>query len=149
MFLGGLRSDFYCLPVVKRESHRIALRKAATSGKKCFFIGTDSAPHLRPYKENACACAGIFNAPYAIESYAQVFEEENALERLESFASEYGPAFYGLPPNESSIKLVRKSQVVPKIIEFNRSGSSVESIVPFHAGETLNWSISNKSNSKE
>ena len=96
----------------------------------------------------SCSCAGIFNAPYAIESYAQVFEEENALERLESFASEYGPAFYGLPLNESSIKLVRKRQMVPKIIELNSSGSSLESIVPFHAGETLNWSILNKSNSK-
>ena len=146
MFLGGLRSDFYCLPVVKRESHRIALRKAATSGKKCFFIGTDSAPHLRPYKESSCACAGIFNAPYAIESYAEVFEQENALDRLEAFTSEYGPAFYGLPLNKSSINLVRKCQVVPKTIELNRIGSSVESIVPFHAGESLNWSILNKSN---
>ena len=141
MFLGGLRSDFYCLPVVKREVHRIALRKAATSGKPCFFIGTDSAPHTRSSKENACACAGIFNAPYAIESYAKVFEEENALHRLESFVSEFGPNFYGLPLNSDSIILRRESHCVPKVIELDKNRGSGESIVPFHAGETLNWSV--------
>ena len=141
MFLGGLRSDFYCLPVVKREIHRMALRRAATSGKSCFFIGTDSAPHLRSDKESACACAGIFNAPYAIESYAEVFEEENALELLEAFSSEYGPKFYGLPLNTNLIKLIRQKQVVPNFVELGSSGSSKEPVVPFHAGETLHWSI--------
>ena len=143
MFAGGLRSDFYCLPVVKREIHRLALRKAATSGKSCFFLGTDSAPHLRAYKETACACAGIFNAPYAIESYAEIFEEENALDRLEAFASEYGPAFYGLGLNKSSITLERKKHIVPKMLELGTSGNLKESVVPFHAGETLHWSVLN------
>ena len=141
MFLGGLRSDFYCLPVIKREIHRIALRRAATSGKACFFIGTDSAPHLRSSKETSCACAGIFNAPYALESYAQVFEEENALDRLEAFCSQYGPDFYRLPLNSSSIKLKRESHLVPKFIELDSSGVMEDPVVPFHAGETLNWKV--------
>ena len=85
MFLGGLRSDFYCLPVVKREQHRLALRRAATSGDPRFFLGTDSAPHPRAGKETSCGCAGIFNAPFAIESYAQVFDDEQALDQLEGF----------------------------------------------------------------
>tara|TARA_Y100001968_G_C19446644_1_gene765741 strand:- start:78 stop:1133 length:1056 start_codon:yes stop_codon:yes gene_type:complete len=143
MFLGGFRSDFYCLPVVKREVHRRALRKAATSGKKCFFLGTDSAPHLRDSKESACACAGIFNAPYAIESYVQVFEEEGALDRLEGFCSEFGPSFYGLPLNKSSIKLIKKKNHVPNTICVNSEEIPGGSIVPFHAGEFLNWTILN------
>tara|TARA_Y100001968_G_scaffold18921_1_gene14872 strand:- start:94 stop:1218 length:1125 start_codon:yes stop_codon:yes gene_type:complete len=143
MFMGGLRSDFYCLPVVKRERHRIALRKAATSGNPCFFLGTDSAPHLRPFKENACACAGIFNAAYAIESYAKTFEEEGNLERLEAFSSEYGAEFYNLPLNQGSIQLKRKSFVVPETIVLDKEGvSPQEKVVPFHAGETLEWSVS-------
>ena len=143
MFLGGLRSDFYCLPVVKRESHRLALRKAATSGKPCFFLGTDSAPHLREAKESACACAGIFNAPFALESYAEVFDQEGLLDRLEGFCSEFGPSFYGLPLNKKSIKLIRKRNSVPNTIQLNNSGKPIDSIVPFHAGETLNWTVLN------
>ena len=143
MFLGGFRSDFYCLPVVKRETHRLALRKAATSGKPCFFLGTDSAPHLRGSKESSCACAGIFNAPFAIESYTQVFEEEGALDRLQGFCSEFGPAFYGLPLNTNFIKLVRQKNPVPNIIPINNDGISVDSLVPFHAGEVLNWTLLN------
>tara|TARA_Y100001968_G_C19362545_1_gene720630 strand:- start:113 stop:1186 length:1074 start_codon:yes stop_codon:yes gene_type:complete len=141
MFLGGLRSDFYCLPVVKRESHRIALRRAATSGKSCFFIGTDSAPHMRSDKESSCACAGIFNAPYAIESYAKVFEEENSLDHLEAFCSQYGPEFYGLPLNTGSISLIRENQVVPNLIRLGGNSPLEEFIAPFHAGETLGWSV--------
>ena len=141
MFLGGLRSDFYCLPVVKRERHRLALRKAATSGKSCFFIGTDSAPHLRQNKENSCACAGIFNAPYALESYAEVFEEEGHLDRLEAFSSEYGPLFYDLPLNTNTIKLIRRTHSIPSKLQLLNDGSLNEPIVPFHAGETLNWSV--------
>tara|TARA_Y100001968_G_C19408982_1_gene745274 strand:- start:111 stop:1172 length:1062 start_codon:yes stop_codon:yes gene_type:complete len=141
MFEGGLRSDFYCLPVVKREHHRLALRKAATSGKPCFFIGTDSAPHLRSKKENACACAGIFNAPYALESYAAVFEEEGYLDRLEAFVSEYGPLFYKLPLNSTRIKLIRRSHTIPRTLQLLNERGFSESIVPFHAGEVLNWSV--------
>ena len=141
MFAGGLRPDFYCLPVAKRELHRIALRAAATSGNPRFFLGTDSAPHARTAKEAACGCAGIFNAPFAIESYAAVFEQEEALERLEAFASEFGPRFYGLPLNEGTITLVRKPLEVPSRLHLNdAAGTSVE-LVPFHAGETLPWQL--------
>ena len=100
IFAGGLRPHAYCLPVAKREEHRLAVRKAATSGSPNFFLGTDSAPHTRQAKESACGCAGIFNAPFALESYATVFEEEGALDRFEAFASMNGPRFYGLPVNE-------------------------------------------------
>jgi dihydroorotase len=137
MFAGGIRPHAYCLPVAKRERHRIALRKAATSGSPKFFLGTDSAPHLSSEKESACGCAGIFNAPYALESYAQVFDEEGALDRLEGFASEFGPRFYGLPLNEGSITLKRAESTVPQ--EITAVGKA---IVPFHAGERLSWAVS-------
>ena len=110
LFQGGLRPHAYCLPVVKREEHRLAVRKAAVSGSPKFFLGTDSAPHARDAKESACGCAGIFNAPYALESYAAVFEEEGALDKLEGFASEHGPRFYGLPLNEGTVTLERATQ---------------------------------------
>ena len=132
MFSGGLRSDFYCLPVAKRERHRLALRRAATSGDARFFLGTDSAPHERSGKETSCGCAGIFNAPNALESYAQVFDEENALDCLEAFASRNGPAFYGLPVNSDRITLKRRDQLVPEL---------VDGLVPFHAGQILSWTI--------
>ncbi len=142
MFFRGLNSDFYCLPVAKREHHRLALRRAATSGKACFFLGTDSAPHTRMFKESSCGCAGIFNAPYALESYAEVFEQEGCIEKLEPFASEFGAAFYGLPLNESSITLVKRSQIVPDYFEVKGPTNSPQRIVPFHAGEKLQWTIS-------
>ena len=132
MFRGGLRSDFYCLPVAKREFHRLALRKAATSGDHRFFLGTDSAPHARAGKETSCGCAGIFNAPHALESYAEVFDQENALHRLEAFASLNGPAFYNLPANTNRITLERQDQLVPEL---------VNGLVPFHAGEILSWKV--------
>ena len=132
MFSGGLRSDFYCLPVAKRERHRLALRRAATSGDARFFLGTDSAPHERSGKETSCGCAGIFNAPNALESYAQVFDEENALDCLEAFASRNGPAFYGLPVNSDCITLKRRDQLVPEL---------VDGLVPFHAGQILSWTL--------
>ena len=141
MFQGGLRPDFYCLPVAKRELHRLALRAAATSGSAKFFLGTDSAPHPRHAKESACGCAGIYNAPYALESYAQVFEEERALERLEGFASLHGPAFYGLPLNRERITLVRQSQIVPPRLHGNDAAGSAVELVPFHAGERLHWRL--------
>jgi dihydroorotase len=141
MFAGGLRPDFYCLPVAKRELHRLALRAAATSGNPKFFLGTDSAPHQRSAKETACGCAGIFNAPYAIESYALVFEQEKALDRLEGFASEFGPRFYGLPLNSDKITLVRDPQPVPNLLDFQGATGDGAGLVPFHAGETLPWRL--------
>ena len=134
MFEGGIRPHFYCLPIVKRESHRLALRRAATSGSAKFFLGTDSAPHAAADKQAACGCAGVFNAPLALESYAKVFEEEAALDRLEAFASENGPRFYGLPLNNGHIVLERRSQRVTECIDL--AGTS---LVPFHAGEELAW----------
>jgi dihydroorotase len=134
MFEGGIRPHFYCLPVAKREKHRLALRRAATSGSAKFFLGTDSAPHPVGKKEAACGCAGVFNAPFAIESYAATFEEEGALDRLEAFASEHGPNFYGLPLNEERVVLERGACGVPERLE-----AGGERIVPFHAGEGLNW----------
>ena len=130
LFAGGLRPHAYCLPVAKREEHRIDVRRAATSGSGKFFLGTDSAPHDRLAKESACGCAGIFNAPFALESYATVFEEEDALDRLEAFASENGARFYGLPLNEGTVTLERSETQVR---------DEIAGIVPFHAGETLRW----------
>lgn len=134
MLVGGIRPHMYCLPVAKREAHRLALRKAATSGNPKFFLGTDSAPHHRHAKESDCGCAGIFNAPFALESYAQVFEEENALDRLESFASEHGARFYGLPLNSGTVTLTKSPCEVPGEVDGGEAP-----IVPFNAGETINW----------
>jgi dihydroorotase len=136
MLVGGIRPHAYCLPVAKRETHRLALRRAATSGSAKFFLGTDSAPHARHDKESACGCAGIFNAPFALESYLQVFDEEDALDRFEGFASLHGPAFYGLPVNAASVTFVREDITVPDTIDANGT-----SVVPFHAGETLRWRL--------
>jgi len=137
LFLGGIRPHMYCLPVAKREKHRLALRRAATSGHGQFFLGTDSAPHSVGAKENACGCAGIFTAPSAIELYAQVFDEEGALGRLEDFCSRNGPAFYGLSTNSTTISLKRKAQHVPVSVET----SNGESVLPFMAGEKISWSV--------
>ncbi|MCC6479595.1 dihydroorotase [Sphingorhabdus sp.] len=137
MLVGGIRPHAYCLPVAKREVHRLALRKAAVSGNPKFFLGTDSAPHAVSAKESACGCAGIFNAPFAIESYAAVFEEEGAIDRLEGFASEFGPLFYGLAPNQGRITLQKSPVAVPLSVDAN--GTAVS---PFHAGETLGWRLS-------
>ncbi|MGZ3273038.1 MAG: dihydroorotase [Caulobacteraceae bacterium] len=134
IFEGGIRPHMYCLPVAKREKHRLALRKAATSGSPKFFLGTDTAPHAIPRKEADCGCAGIFNAPFALESYAMTFEEEGALDRLEAFASENGPRFYGLPLNEGRIALERTPIDVPEQV-----GEGAQALKPFHAGQTLPW----------
>jgi dihydroorotase len=136
MFDGGIRPHFYCLPVAKREAHRLALRRAATAANPKFFLGTDSAPHGVGEKESACGCAGVFNAPFAIESYAKTFEEEGALDRLEGFASLFGPAFYGLPANTTTITLERTPVLVPA-----RLTAAGTEIMPFHAGETLEWQL--------
>jgi dihydroorotase len=132
LFAGGLRPHAFCLPVAKREEHRLAVRQAATSGSAKFFLGTDSAPHTREAKESACGCAGIFNAPFALESYATVFDEEGALDKLEAFASENGPRFYGLPLNDGTITLERGECEVQH---------EIGGVVPFHAGETLRWKL--------
>jgi dihydroorotase len=130
LFAGGLRPHAYCLPVAKREDHRLAVRRAATSGRSNVFLGTDSAPHARHAKESACGCAGIFNAPFALESYATVFDEDGALDKLEAFASVNGPSFYGLPLNDGTVTLERSEVQVPV---------EIDGLVPFHAGETLRW----------
>jgi dihydroorotase len=138
LFAGGLRPHAYCLPVVKRERHRQAVRAAATSGSPKFFLGTDSAPHARHAKESACGCAGIFNAPHALEAYASVFEEEGSLDRLEGFASEHGARFYGLPLNEGTVTLERLEEQVPE-----RLGAGEIELVPFLAGQRLRWRLTN------
>jgi dihydroorotase len=136
LFAGGMRPHAYCLPVAKRERHRLAVRRAATSGSPKFFLGTDSAPHAASAKESACSCAGIFNAPFALESYAAVFETEGALDRFEAFASEHGPRFYGLPLNEGTVTLERAEGTVPD--KLTHDGAE---LVPFHAGEMLGWRL--------
>lgn len=136
LFAGGLRPHMYCLPVAKREKHRLALRRAATSGNAKFFLGTDTAPHPIPDKERDFGCAGIFTAPAALEIYAQVFAEEGALDRLEAFASLNGPRFYGLPVNEQRITLAHRSWRVPEEIP-----TETGPLRPFMAGKEIGWRI--------
>jgi dihydroorotase len=136
IFQGGIRPHLYCLPIAKREKHRLALRRAATSGNPKFFLGTDTAPHAIPTKETACGCAGIFTAASALELYAEVFEEEGALDRFEAFASLNGPVFYRLPVNETRVTLRREACTVPSHI-----GEGDLAIMPFRAGETLRWRL--------
>jgi dihydroorotase len=136
LFVGGIRPHLYCLPIAKRERHRRALRRAATSGDAAFFLGTDSAPHAIPTKETACGCAGIFTAPAALELYVEVFEEEGALDRFEAFAALNGPAFYRLPINEGRVTLRRAPWAVPE-----RIGDGDNAVAPFRGGETLRWRI--------
>jgi dihydroorotase len=136
LFAGGLRPHLYCLPIAKREPHRRALRRAVASGDPHFFLGTDSAPHPVAAKEAACGCAGIFSAVSALELYAEVFEEEGALDRFEAFAALHGPAFYRLPPNETRIALRREPLPLPE-----RIGAGGDAVVPFRAGETLRWRL--------
>ena len=136
LFAGGMRPHMFCLPVTKREIHRLALREAATSGEAAFFLGTDSAPHPVSAKETDCGCAGIFNAPSALEVYAHVFDEEAALERLEAFASLNGPAFYGLPPNDDTVTLIRAESPADALLRVGE-----DEILPFDTGAPAGWSI--------
>lgn len=135
LFQGGLQPHWYCLPVLKREEHRLALVDAATGGSARFFLGTDSAPHAKHLKEMACGCAGCYSAPFAMQMYAEAFDSVGALDQLESFASLNGPAFYGLPVNDELVTLERKTNRVPQVLPF----TSDSGIVPFRAGEELAW----------
>lgn len=134
----GIRPHYYCMPIVKRERDRLALRDAATSGDACFFAGTDSAPHPVALKVNACGCAGLFNAPVAIETYAKAFDQKGALDRLEAFASLNGAAHYGLPPNEETITLERGEWTAPEDVKID---GPEESAVVYRGGETIEWRV--------
>ena len=136
IFQGGIRPHLYCLPIAKREKHRRALRRAATSGNPAFFLGTDSAPHAIPTKETACGCAGVFTAASALELYAEVFAEDGALDRFEAFASLNGPAFYRLPVNEERVTLRREEWTAPE-----RIGEGDLAVMPFRAGDRLRWRL--------
>jgi len=136
MLVGGIRPHFYCLPILKRNTHQVALLDAATSGNPKFFLGTDSAPHARHAKEAACGCAGCYTAYAAIEMYAEAFEQRNALDKLEGFASLHGPAFYGLPANTDSITLVREEWTAPDSLPFGE-----QTVIPLRAGEKLRWRL--------
>jgi dihydroorotase len=136
LFAGGIRPHFYCLPILKRETHREALVAAATSGNPRFFLGTDSAPHARDTKETACGCAGCYSAHAALELYAEAFDAAGALPKLEGFASHFGADFYGLPRNTDSVTLVRESWTVPAEYPFGAA-----TIVPLRAGEAVRWRL--------
>ncbi len=136
MLSGGIRPHLYCLPILKRNIHQQALREVVASGNPRFFLGTDTAPHLRHRKEASCGCAGVFNAPSALPAYATVFEELDALQHLEAFCSLNGPQFYGLPANTETVTLQRQPWTVPETVT---AGDDV--LIPFLAGETLNWTV--------
>jgi dihydroorotase len=136
IFKGGIRPHYYCLPVLKREEHRLALVTAATSGDERFFLGTDSAPHAKGAKEAACGCAGCYTALHAMELYAEAFERAGALDKLEAFASLNGPAFYGLPVNQDKITLKREQWTLPETLPL-----ADQTVVPLNAGETINWKM--------
>jgi len=136
LFTGGLRPHYYCLPVLKKERHRMALLQAATSGSAKFFLGTDSAPHAAVMKEQSVCGAGCFTAPAALELYAEAFESVGALDKLEGFASLHGPSFYGLPPNTGHVTLARQPWVLPETLPFCDT-----LIKPLRAGDTLNWKL--------
>ena len=134
IFAGGIQPHHYCLPVLKREQHRRALMKAATSGSPKFFLGTDTAPHARETKENGCGCAGMYTAHAALELYAEAFESAGALDKLEAFASHFGADFYGLPRNKGSVTLERVEWEVPGEYPFGKT-----TVVPLRAGQKLGW----------
>jgi dihydroorotase len=137
MLVGGIKPHYYCLPILKRNSHQQALREAAVSGNPRFFLGTDSAPHLRSAKETSCGCAGCYTAPAALELYAEFFEQMQALDKLEGFASHFGADFYGLPRNQDSVRLEKSPW--PMAAEIEMAG---QPLVPLRAADTINWKIS-------
>ena len=136
IFAGGIRPHYYCLPILKRERDRLALLGAATGGNPRFFLGTDSAPHERASKENACGCAGMFTAHAAIELYAEAFEAAGRLDRLEPFAAHFGADFYGLPRHDDTITLVKESWVPPEVYDFGDG-----TLVPYRGGESIAWRL--------
>jgi dihydroorotase len=136
LFVGGIRPHYYCLPVLKRETHRVALVEAATSGNPRFFLGTDSAPHAKGLKEQACGCAGCYTALHALELYAEAFDNAGALDKLEGFASFFGPDFYGLPRSSERVTLVREDWTLPAEILAGEAA-----VVPLRAGETIGWRL--------
>jgi dihydroorotase len=137
LLVGGIKPHYYCLPILKREMHRQALLRAATSGCSKFFLGTDSAPHDRAAKESCCGCAGCFTAHGAVELYAEAFESMGALDKLEAFSSFIGADFYGLKRNTTTLTLEKKSWTVPQSYPYGQDGV----VVPLRAGETISWSI--------
>jgi dihydroorotase len=136
MLVGGIRPHFYCLPILKRNIHQDALNKAATSGSKKFFLGTDSAPHMKDKKEAACGCAGSYTAHAAIELYAEAFDDSGAIDKLEAFASLNGPDFYNLPRNSDTITLVKEAWNVPESYSLGD-----DKVVPIRAGEQIQWQV--------
>lgn len=142
IFTGGVRPHYYCLPVLKREEHRVALVEAAISGNPRFFLGTDSAPHQQGLKENGCGCAGCFTAPHALELYAEAFEKAGALDKLEAFASFYGPDFYRLPRNTGTVTLRRETWTLPDVYRMDgETDAESQPVVPLRAGEPLHWRL--------
>ncbi len=136
MLVGGIRPHYFCLPILKRDKHQRALIEAATSGSSKFFLGTDSAPHVRSKKESSCGCAGSYTAYAPLALYAEVFEDAGALDKLEGFASHFGPDFYGLPRNQREVVLEKQSWQMPKAFDY-----CGESLIPIKAGETMRWSV--------
>ena len=136
LFEGGLRPHLYCLPILKRARHQVALRAAATSGLPNYFLGTDTAPHVRALKEASCGCAGVFSAPVAIEAYLRAFDEEGALDRFEAFASLNGPAFYGFAPDEQRVTYIRRSQPVPASLPVEK-----DELIPLFGGGSVDWTL--------
>lgn len=139
MLVGGIKPHNYCLPVLKRNTHQLRLQEAATSGNPKFFLGSDSAPHVIGAKESACGCAGCYSAPFAIELYTEMFDELNALDKLEAFSSFFGADFYGIARNQTTISLHKEEWIVPERLTL----ANGDIIVPFYAGKTLNWKLSN------
>ena len=137
MLVGGIRPHNYCLPILKRRDHQLALRQAAVSGSKKFFLGTDSAPHAQSRKESACGCAGCYSAPAALPLYAEFFEQMQALDKLADFASGFGADFYGLPRNQQTVTLLRESWQVPDLVD-----TAIGPMVPYWAGANLHWQVS-------
>ena len=136
MLSGGIKPHNYCLPILKRETHQKAILKAAISGNSKFFLGTDSAPHITSEKESACGCAGVYSAKTAIELYAEIFDKNDALDKLSDFSNKFGADFYNLPYNKDKIRLIRKERQIPQQLEFLDN-----QITPFLAGQTINWQI--------
>lgn len=141
IFEGGIRPHYYCLPILKRQEHRLALLAAATGGDHRFFLGTDSAPHARGLKESACGCAGIYSAGAAIELYAEIFEAMDALSMLEPFASHYGADFYRVPRNTDQIRLKREDWTMPDAFPVANQSADGESLVPMRAGQNMRWRV--------